>query len=107
MPFWKSIPNPNRPSLQWSDFPQEQLSSGNGHRNCIGVLAENREEYMDLRSVWRLRLPTAEESKPAPGDDLLAQEDDETRAIIAHYLTLADHLLSAETNQEEGKITAA
>lgn len=58
---------------------------------------------MDLRHVWHLRLPTAQEPKPPPEDDLTAQEDEESRAVIARYLRLADRLLSPERAPEQDK----
>jgi hypothetical protein len=63
---------------------------------------------MDSRTSWCLWL-LAQQPKPPPADNLFVQEDEETRRMIAHYLHLADRLLSSEPTevQEEGQNTAA
>jgi hypothetical protein len=63
---------------------------------------------MDSRTSWCLWL-LAQQPKPPPADNLFAQEDEETRRMIAHYLHLADLFLSAETteDQDDDQNTAA
>lgn len=62
---------------------------------------------MDSGGIWRLRLPVAQEPEPPPADDLLSQEDEETRTAIAHYLHLADRLLATDTTREDDEGSAA
>lgn len=63
---------------------------------------------MDSRISWFSGL-LAQQPKPPPADNLFAQEDEETRRMIAHYLHLADLFLSTETmeDQDEVQSTAA
>lgn len=53
---------------------------------------------MDSRTLWGMWL-LAQQPKPPPAEDFLAQEDEETRRMIAHYLHLADQLLSSTEDQ--------
>lgn len=63
---------------------------------------------MDFRTFWP-RLPGSQQPKPPSAEDLISQEDDETRRIIAHYLHLADQFLATGTaeDQEDDQTTAA
>lgn len=58
---------------------------------------------MDPKTAWWQRLSAAQKPKQSPPDDPRSQEDEETRKLIAHYLHLADLLLSTENAQEAEK----
>ena len=55
---------------------------------------------MDRKTFWWPR-PAGQQPKPPPAEDPLAQEDDDTRIMIGHYLHLAERLLSAQPHQWE------
>jgi hypothetical protein len=63
---------------------------------------------MDFKTLWPLRLPRSQQPQAPQDNDRLIQEDEETRRIIAHYLLLADQLLSADSMKiEEDERSAA
>lgn len=55
---------------------------------------------MRLRSSLWFTLRSVQERDQQSPDPSLAQEDEETRVCINHYLRLADLALSGEINQE-------
>lgn len=55
---------------------------------------------MRLRSSLWFTLRSAQERDQQSPDPSLAQEDEETRVCINHYLRLADLALAGEINQE-------
>lgn len=55
---------------------------------------------MRLRSSLWFTLRSAQERDQQSSDPSLAQEDEETRVCVNHYLRLADLALSGEINQE-------
>jgi len=58
---------------------------------------------MRLRSSLWFKFRPSQEHGQQPPDPSLSQEDEETRAVINHYLRLADLALSAEIDQESAE----
>jgi len=51
---------------------------------------------MRAHTYLRSRVPSAPGSELRSAEEPLAQEDQETRVVIGHYLSLAERLLAAE-----------